>query len=410
MKFGVLINKNAKNLGDDIQSYASAKLLPRVDYEVDREHIDSFSSNGNEPVAVIMNGWWMWKKWNWPPADCIIPKLTSMHINTYSVAQQGTSIYGEWLEDCGGEYLKQYGPVGCRDHSTIEFLKEMGIEGYFSGCLTLTLPQQPKTKDADTYVCLVDLNPVLEKRAKELLKDTGLEIRILSHDYRDRPPEQTLKQRFQKVEEILSQYQNARFVITRRLHVTLPCIALKTPVLSIVNKSNKKNSTRWDSYGDMLHYTDEQDFLSGNFDFDFHNPPQNSDAYLPIRETLLREAEAFVRQYQDCDLPLEAVKKISYTAQEKLLWQNQMMKRALDKWFRQNRRMLDRKAVVQKTLKQTVQDLKQYEQFVRQLQKDGVISKVSLPEVREPVILEYEAEQKPLKELLWEKIKQTFHR
>ena len=64
-------------------------------------------------VAVIMNAWWMWKKWNWPPADCIIPKLLSMHINNYGVARKSSPIYAEWAQGCGGEFFK-YGPVGCR--------------------------------------------------------------------------------------------------------------------------------------------------------------------------------------------------------------------------------------------------------------------------------------------------------
>ena len=77
MKFGVVIHKPTMNLGDDIQTYAAAKLLPHVDYQIDREYISDFKSENDEPVAVIMNAWWMWKKWNWPPADCIIPKLLS---------------------------------------------------------------------------------------------------------------------------------------------------------------------------------------------------------------------------------------------------------------------------------------------------------------------------------------------
>ena len=96
MKFGVVIHKPTMNLGDDIQTYAAAKLLPHVDYQIDREYISDFKSENDEPVAVIMNAWWMWKKWNWPPADCIIPKLLSMHINNYGVAKKSSPIYVQW--------------------------------------------------------------------------------------------------------------------------------------------------------------------------------------------------------------------------------------------------------------------------------------------------------------------------
>lgn len=115
MKFGIIIHKTTMNLGDDIQTYAAAKLLPRVDYLVDRESISEFESENNEPVAVVMNAWWMWKKWNWPPADCIIPKLTSMHINKYGVKKNSSPITNEWMTGCGKEFFQKYGPVGCRD-------------------------------------------------------------------------------------------------------------------------------------------------------------------------------------------------------------------------------------------------------------------------------------------------------
>ena len=178
MKFGVVIHKPTMNLGDDIQTYAAAKLLPHVDYQIDREYISDFKSENDEPVAVIMNAWWMWKKWNWPPADCIIPKLLSMHINNYGVARKSSPIYAEWAQGCGGEFFKKYGPVGCRDMASLDFFKEQGIDCYFSGCLTLTIPKQEKTEDAGTYVCLVDLNDKIRAKAMEYLKDTGLETKV----------------------------------------------------------------------------------------------------------------------------------------------------------------------------------------------------------------------------------------
>ena len=100
-------SQTTMNLGDDIQTYAAAKLLPHVDYQIDREYISDFKSENDEPVAVIMNAWWMWKKWNWPPADCIIPKLLSMHINNYGVARKSSPIYAEWAQGCGGEFFKK---------------------------------------------------------------------------------------------------------------------------------------------------------------------------------------------------------------------------------------------------------------------------------------------------------------
>ena len=76
MKFGVVIHKPTMNLGDDIQTYAAAKLLPHVDYQIDREYISDFKSENDEPVAVIMNAWWMWKKWTLAACRLYYPQIT----------------------------------------------------------------------------------------------------------------------------------------------------------------------------------------------------------------------------------------------------------------------------------------------------------------------------------------------
>ena len=54
-------------------------------------------------------------------------------------------------------------------------------------------------------------------------------------------------------------YQNAKLVITRRLHVTLPCLALETPVISIVNLNGTENSSRWAPYSYWVNYISEND-------------------------------------------------------------------------------------------------------------------------------------------------------
>ena len=62
MEYGVIVYKDTLNIGDDIQSYAAAQLLPRVDYYIEREHLDVFRPKEQEPVNVIMNGWFMYDK------------------------------------------------------------------------------------------------------------------------------------------------------------------------------------------------------------------------------------------------------------------------------------------------------------------------------------------------------------
>ena len=341
MKYGVLMHKTTMNLGDDIQAYASAQFLPHVDYLVERENIDSFQSEGNEPVGVIMSAWWMWQKWNWPPAECIVPKLVSMHMNNYTIYRKASPIQDEWLSGIGGDFFRANGPVGCRDQTTLDFFNERGFDCYFSGCITLTLPKQKKTPDAGTYVCVVDLKPELEAATREWLKDSGLEIRVMTHHCDYRKSEDTVEQRLKRVEDLLTQYQNAKFVVTRRLHVSLPCLAMETPVLAIVNMKDPGNTSRWAPYYSWVHNIADDDFISGNIDFDYNNPPANKREHIATREALTASIRQFIDETKDSTLPIEQIKKTAYTEEEARRWQNELMHWTLDRWLHLNRGMLD---------------------------------------------------------------------
>ena len=339
MKYGVITHKTTLNLGDDIQTYAAARLLPRVDYYLTRECLDHFASEDGEPVAVPMNAWWLWSKWNWPPAECIYPLLVSMHIGERDIYASGSPMKREWLDGIGGDFFRAYGPAGCRDAATVELLQSCGIDSYLSGCLTLTLPQQKKTEDAGTYACLVDLPPALEEKAREWLKDTGLRIVTQSHrcDYLN--VEVPFDRRMKTVEEVLTLYQNAKVVITSRLHATLPCLAMGTPVVSIFDQSSPLYSTRWAPYSDWTFFVSKQDFANHAFDYDFSSPPANSPDYLPLRQALLERVGQFVAETKDFNGPIQAIKKTAYTEAQARQWQYDLMRNTLDAWLLASREM-----------------------------------------------------------------------
>lgn len=351
MKYGIIIHKTTMNLGDDIQSYAAAKLLPEYKYCLARENLDTFKSENNEPVGVVMNAWWMWQKWNWPPAECIYPLMISMHMNNYTIYRKASPIQGEWLDGIGGDYFRAYGPVGSRDNTTVEFFKQYNIDTYFSGCLTLTIPKQKHTSDKGKYVCLVDLKPDLEKKAREWLKDSGLEIRTFTHHCDYRRSDATMDERFKVVEDILTQYQNAKFVVTRRLHVTLPCLALETPVVSIVNLDDIGNKTRWEPYADWVRYISDENFLSGNFEYDYNNPPANKQDYLPTRNSLIDAVKKFVEETKDINSPVSEIKKTDFTEEEARAWQNNLMHWTLEAWLHKSRGMLEDRNNLKKEVK-----------------------------------------------------------
>ena len=354
MKFGILYNRNNMNIGDDIQAYATARFLPQIDYFIDRETIDSFTSSGGEPVAVIMNAWYMWRKWNWPPSKYIYPLMVGFHYADHQLANQwyGSPIKYQFLEGIGGDYLNAYGPVGCRDMFTLHHLQELGINAYFSGCITLTLPQMPEKPDKGQYICVVDtVKKVREKLHKEL--DGKIEVRDISQ-LRKRDEALSWEERKEMVKELLTTYQNARCVVTRRLHCALPCLAMGVPVLLV---RGDEDDTRFEPYYDLLHRATVDDFLSGNCDYDYLTPPENKSDYKQYRESLIKAAEAFVAQAKNESRSADELKKTAFTEQELKDWRHDVMKSALEIWLNDDHRKHEKEVTTKKEHAAQVKEL-----------------------------------------------------
>lgn len=331
MKFGIMMHKYTQNIGDDIQAYAAWKLLPSVDYFLDREKLDSFVSDDGEPVAVVMAAWYMWHKWNWPPSKYIVPLFTGIHYTDNAKAKQdGSPVTTEFLTGMSKEYLNACGGIGCRDLFTKRTFEKLGIDCYFSGCITLTLPQQPKVKPEREYVVTVDIGDPSTNHVKKLLEGTGIEHRDIKHykDYRD--SDATWEERVEYVEWLLGTYQNAKCVVTRRLHCALPCLAMGVPVLLL---NNERPGIRFEPYKEWLHYSRREDFISGKFIYDVTNPPPNKLDYVPYREALIKQVKDFAEKYKDVHGTPEELCPLNYDENEMIRWRHDAMREAMDKWF-----------------------------------------------------------------------------
>lgn len=332
MKYGVLVHKTTKNIGDDIQSYAASLFLPSIDYLVDRDTIDTFESKNNEKVAVIMSGWWGWKKWNWPPSNVIVPKLTGMHIMDYGVREWGIPIYDEHLNGIGGEYFKSFGPIGCRDYHTLKLLKKHEIDSYFSGCITLTLPKMPIKKSNKKYVCLVDVNNDVVEKVKNICGSKNIEVKVMTHSLKPGREKMSWDKRSKEVEKLLTVYQNAECVITSRLHVMLPCLAMEVPVLCIKENINRSRFTPYDNWCECL-TTDN--FL--NNDVDIFNIKCNFKKVKETRNKMIKSIDDFISNVKSDKIKND----FKYDEIDKLKWQNDIMKYTLDKWHVESRNLLD---------------------------------------------------------------------
>ena len=331
MKYGLLMHKPTKNWGDDIQSYAIKQFLPHVDYIINRETINSFKSDNKEPVAVIMAAWWMWNKWNWPPSKYVLPYFTGFHYSDNKAAKQaGCPANYLFLSGLGGKYMNTYGPVGCRDYFTRDNLRKQGVNAEFSGCITLTLPEQKRVKPEKEYVCIVDVAKPVENKIRKQLEGTDIEIKKITHKLDEDHPKKSWEQRMDEVEELLTIYQNAKCVVTRRLHCALPCLATGVPTLLAIHTLE---SIRFIPYYDWLHCCLPKQFVRGEYEYDVTNPPANPTLHLETRENLIKSVKGFVDYAESLgDVSADKINKFKIFEKFVPIWRNRNMKKTAKMW------------------------------------------------------------------------------
>lgn len=290
MKYGIIVFKNTENIGDDIQSYAAAKLLPKVDYYIEREYIDTFVPSKKEYVKTIMNGWFMHNKHNFFPSPYIAPLFISTHFSSYDTY----GISSEWIK-INSDYLKKYAPIGCRDKHSKEILDKFNIDSYVSGCVTLTLDKFDIKKSSEDYICCVDVS---DKVTDHIKNNTDIKVIKKTHTLDINTNNKlSYEERFNNVESLLKLYQNAKLVITSRLHCALPCIAIGTPVILIRDEKSIYYKDRINSFLDYLTYYSEKEFLDLNIKTILKT--KNEKLYLDVRNKIISNIKNSINVVND---------------------------------------------------------------------------------------------------------------
>jgi hypothetical protein len=282
-RFALLKFDGTQNLGDEIQSIAAKRFLPRIDAWVDRERLDEFRAS--KPHKIILNGWFLHRPEHWPPSTSLHPLIISFHLtreivpgsNISKIAPSDTVLKGNGLE-----FLKRHEPIGARDLDTLAQLRSAGIDAYFSGCLTLTLRvATPIEKHEIVYA--VDVSDGMFAHLSRNYE--GRIIRLVHGDSKLKGPA-----RFARASHFLQCYAQAQAVVTTRLHCALPCLALGTPVLLI---EEARDHYRFDGLRDLLWHTSEKELLQGNFHYDLRHPPSNKEGWHSLRDALEGKCRAF---------------------------------------------------------------------------------------------------------------------
>lgn len=204
------------NLGDEIQSLAAEQFLPRVDKKFPRDYLKNVSEN--EQYILILNGYFPGNYGKcFPPSKSIVPIFYGFHLANSKYA------FDEFLNPEAINYFKQHEPIGCRDRKTMEILLDRGIEAFYSKCLTLTFPKREKEPE-NGKIFLVDIGrdiPIPKYIRKDSLK--------LTHGLSNLFGDEIKTMMARKLLEIYK--NNARLVITTKLHCALPCIAMGIPII-----------------------------------------------------------------------------------------------------------------------------------------------------------------------------------
>lgn len=312
--YGVL-KYSSINIGDEIQSVAAMRFLPRVDEYVHREQINSFVPKKGKKTKLIMNAWWMWQPENFPPSEYIDPLLISMFIRE--------EIRDTFLTPEVRKYFLDHGPVGCRDLSTCDWLNSEGISAYFSGCLTLTLKRNWKVK-RENYILCVDIPQAVVKEIKSRTNRPVHSVsRLLSPFY-------TSKQRIQVAKLFLRLYHNAHCVVSSRLHAVMPSLAFETPVLRLITGEDEMSiKARFAGMEDFVNTIELEDFMNNKNCYNFNRPPKNPKKHLKVRDELIKKCseftgydrkKSFIIHHQDPLLELFKISQYSKKQVDRLLY------------------------------------------------------------------------------------------
>ena len=245
MKYGIISyrRKGIINIGDDIQLVAIKKIYSRMGIDFDDViKIDFYDLNSYEGEQVILPICFpLFGYWDGEHITCFSKDITPIFLSL--------SILDDNLCQDDIDYLRKYAPIGCRDYYTYNNLKKQGVEAYLNGCITLTLSQENAQKNVNSNIICVDLYD----EVKELIPPNMIDDCIFkSHIYNN-----SVEDTMQLAEDVIDGYcENAKLVVTSRMHCAVPCIALGIPVIFV----NYQFSYRFSWLENLIHVYTKDEF------------------------------------------------------------------------------------------------------------------------------------------------------
>ena len=285
MNHALLTYTRTRNLGDEIQSIAAWRLLPSVDDLADRDFVEEFQPKTR--TKLILNGWFSHRPHTFDIGTNVEPLFISFHVNPDPHASHNGRAFADVIRESPRlrDLLSRHGPIGARDEATAEFLNGLGIPAYTSGCLTLTLEPNRNIERGDTIV-LADVAPSVANHVRAI---TSRPIEIVRHvlgKYHTPPSA------FARAERVLHLYQRAHLVITSRLHVAFPCLALGTPAMLV---RSDFASPRVSTHVQLVNRFKDEEFPRIPASA-LEEPAENPTGYLRFRNDLIARTKSFLAE------------------------------------------------------------------------------------------------------------------
>lgn len=252
IQYAIAWQPHSDNLGDDLRTYAAMQLMPRIDRVLDADHLDAPIDGlaEGDRVIALLSGNVLRENTHWLPEKHIAPVCVGVHLSQEDVWGMPFA----QLDGAGKDYLAGCAPIGCRDERTVKLMEATGIPHQLTGCLTLTL-KRPSVR-TQSYVCCVDAPREVVQTLRTYA--AGTVVQELSHQLTD--PSTDFNVRMNDVKQMLRIYAGAKFVITRRLHCAMACLAVNTPVLLLYN-SDYEDVSRFAPMDQMVRTMPVEAFL-----------------------------------------------------------------------------------------------------------------------------------------------------
>ena len=254
--YDYLGEESTLNVGDDIQSIAIEALYKKIgiaEEQIIKIPHRELKEYCKETVVLPLNMFGT-KGDIFPISSFIIPIFIGFHYLSGRVSDKKN-------------FFKRFAPIGCRDEYTLNIFREEGLDCYLSGCMTLTLEKRENVGFRNK-IFLVDV----EETIKEKIPLEG-DIEFVSHEFKMTSANferHYKKNTYQFARHLLNRYRDeAKLVVTSRLHCAAPCIAMGIPVVLI--KENIEPNLSWIDKLLKVYTYDEIDLI------DWNSSPANFD-------------------------------------------------------------------------------------------------------------------------------------